>query len=254
MTQGQLPFTIVSANYNSARKLLDTYKSIASQTVEFEYLIMDGVSTDGSLEIARQLAADDPRVHVYSEKDRGLFDAMNKAVVKATGRYIYFIGAGDLLYPGSLNEILKQLPADDTSVVYGDCMMDGQRYFGEFDKMLIAYQNICHQGVFYGRDVFQLVGNYNLRYTRWSDWELDMRCFADSRVRMMYVPVVVAFFEMGGFSTPGDDVFRSDQLRLILEHLGVVIYLRVALRPLYNHITASFGRILKPSKKRRKKG
>ncbi len=242
-------FSIITPTFNSGSKLLETYKSVAVQAVDFEYIIMDGASTDETKSIGEKLAAEDKRVRFFSEPDRNTYDAMNKAITKARGDFLYFLGAGDLLIAGSLGEIARHLPAELNTFVYGDCSLNGERYFGEFDKHLLGYQNICHQGIFYGKKVFEICGNYDIRFRAWADWDLNMRCFGNRGIRKIYVPVVVAVFELGGLSTPGDDLFRAQRMQLIRRHLGWITYLQIALRPAYNRLRATAGRILRPFRK-----
>jgi glycosyltransferase involved in cell wall biosynthesis len=247
MPEAQILLSIITASLNSGLKLKETYASIASQQVKFEYIIMDGGSTDGSKEIGEALAADDPRVRFFSGPDRGVYDAMNKGVGKANGSYIYFIGAGDTLLPNSLREMLKYLPEELNSLVYGDCIMDGKRERGEMSKTGLAFLNICHQGIFYGREIFKICGVYSTRYRNLADWEFNMRCFGSRRVRVVYTPVVVANFEAGGISAGGvmgDDAFRADQPKLIRRHLGWYVFLYITVQPIYSGYRAKLRRLL----------
>ena len=234
MVENRPEFSIITASFNSGTKLSQTYASIVNQQVDYEYIIMDGASTDGSREIGQRLAADDKRIRFFSEPDKGVYDAMNKSAAVATGRYLYFIGAGDALLPGSLHQVAKFLPKDLNSLVYGDCIMDGKRYRGKFRKRDFASLNICHQGIFYGRDVFKICGNYDCRYQRLADWEFNMRCFGNRKIRTAYMPMVVASFEPGGISSQiRDAAFRADHRMLIRRYFGMFTSLQVALQSAY---------------------
>jgi len=231
-------FSLISASFNSGDKLRDTYASLASQGVEFEYLIMDGGSTDGSRELGLQLAKEDSRVRFFSELDQGIYDAMNKSLSKARGRYFCFLGAGDLLLPNSLSEISRHLRVELNSFVYGDVLKDGEKYCGPMRKVDLVGQNICQQSIFYGRDVFKLCGEFNLKYRSESDWEFNMRCFGNRHVRKIYAPVVVSVFEAGGVSARVDEVFRADKPKAVLRYLGLYPHLYVMIRPMYQRVRA----------------
>jgi glycosyltransferase involved in cell wall biosynthesis len=219
-------FSIISPTYNARAKLDRTLKSILSQSCrDFEYLVMDGDSKDGTGEWLAGL--EDHRIRFFSEPDSGIYDAMNKAIECARGRYLFFIGAGDELCLGALERISSYLSATDPSVIYGNVVWpDGSLYAGEFSKLKLCSQNICHQAIFYGRDVFKILGNFNLKYKVLADWEFNMRCFADPRIRVQYVPVTVAAFEGGGLSeTEHFDLSGSEaRASLVRRNLGLFIY------------------------------
>jgi len=217
-------FSIVTPNFNSGEKLIRTVESLDRQAVAYEHLVMDGQSTDGSLELSASLAASRPRMHIHSEPDKGPYDGMNKGIRVATGRYLYFIGAGDTLLPGVLKEVERRLPADDLGFVYGDVIYKASRYDGAFDRLKLSRQNICHQSIFYGGEVFRLCGEYSLLYPCAADWEMNLRCFANRSIAKDYIDLVVANFEEGGISQFGDEHFDRDHLRLVRQYLGLRCY------------------------------
>ena len=214
-------FTVITANYNSGEKLAATVESVRQQHADAEHWIIDGASTDGSLPLARRFADERPdAVRLISRPDRGVYDAMNTGIAKAAGRYLYFVGAGDTLHPDVLNRVAKLLPDHDRGFVYGDAMHGDHLYDGPFDRRRLVHRNICHQAAFYGRDIFAILGMYDPRYKAYADWEFNLRCFGDRRIRPQYVSVTVADFEPGGISGRGDDAFRRDRLRILLRNYG----------------------------------
>lgn len=232
-------FSVITPTYNSGPKLDTTYASLLAQDFgDFEYLVIDGGSSDGTRE---RLAAGlgDPRVRSVSEPDRGIYDAMNRGIAMARGRYLLFLGAGDILLPGVLGRVAGVLPEDDSSLVYGDVLWEGRVYDGEFDKIRLCDRNICHQAIFYGRDIFEIVGRYDLRYPLLADWALNIRCFGSPRVACRYVPVTVAVYEAGGASDTRDIAFEADWKSILLSGLGRRAYLEQAVRKRARRI---FGR------------
>ncbi len=221
-------FSIITANYNSGEKLLSTAMSVLDQA-DVEYIIVDGGSTDGSRELAADMAERHrDRLRLISEPDRGPYDAMNKGIRLARGRYLMFLGSGDLLTPGALARISPQLPVNNRALVYGDVSMGGERYDGPFDWRKLCVKNICHQSVFYGRDVFRLCGNFDLRYRLWADYEMNLRCFGRRRIAKVYCPLVVAEYEGGGISSVCEDPeFLHNRRHLIRRHLGITKYVQL---------------------------
>lgn len=220
-------FSIITGNFNSRAKLHRTFDSLVDQLSDAEYIVVDGASTDESLLVAQAMAnVSAGRVRLLSEPDKGVYDAMNKGIQLARGRYILFLGAGDELLPGSLGKVSKWLPEHDGAMVYGDVQWEGRTYDGKFTKRKLCERNICHQAIFYGRETFNRIGSYNLDYHAYADWELNLRCFGSRQIAVKYVPVTVSLFEPGGFSANGDSVFERRKCELIRSHLGCVTYLR----------------------------
>ena len=233
--------TIITPNYNSGDKLLATVRSTVSESVEFEHIIVDGASTDGSTELASELAAEHAHLKVYSEVDNGVYDAMNKGIQHARGRYLFFLGAGDLLIPGGLTRISQHLPECEHALIYGDVLYRGISHNGKFSRLMLCEGNICHQCILYSRRLFNLVGMYNTRYKALADWEFNLRCFGNRHVQVQYVPVIVAHFEVGGISSAGDKDFERDRTILLSQHLGLGIYLLHKLIVLKRGLVAAFG-------------
>jgi glycosyltransferase involved in cell wall biosynthesis len=226
MTADTLLTSVIIANYNSGEKLLRTWESLRDQSATFEVLILDGNSKDGSRELAERLREGDARIRVWSGKDRGVYDAMNKGIAHARGRFLYFMGAGDEVLPGAFSELAPALAVDRPTLVYGDVLLNGEAFAGRFDLNKICRMNVCHQAVFYHRRVFELLGTYSLKYRALADWAFNIQCFSDERIETCYVPVVICIYEGGGLSDAGDPAFYKDLNRLILKHGGFVALAR----------------------------
>jgi glycosyltransferase involved in cell wall biosynthesis len=219
-------FSIVLATYNCGRKVEQTLESILCQNRDlFELIVVDGASTDDTLDCIKKYESD---LTLISEKDGGVYDAFNKGIDLTTGQYLYFIGAGDRLRENVLETVSEFLPSDFPALVYGDAYVVKEQihYGGEYDETRLHKQNICHQAVFYHRDIFKLVGKYNLRYSIFSDWALNLKCFGSRRIGKRYLQCVIVDFEGGGLSsTDGDADFKNDFPRLVRKYLGVKSYL-----------------------------
>ena len=219
-------FSIITPSYNARAGLEKSFTSVMSQAQGlFEYWVVDGASSDGTREWLGSRS--EPGFHWLSEKDSGVYDAMNKGISLTQGRFLLFLGAGDCLLPGSLQRVadfIQQNPSPLPRFIYGDV-----RYgrtgrpltAGRYTKMRLCRQNICHQGIFYERTVFDRLGRYELRYPIMADWALNLRCFGNPQIQKLHFPGEVAEFEGGGLCehTP-DHPFAQDRLRLIAERIG----------------------------------
>jgi glycosyltransferase involved in cell wall biosynthesis len=178
-------FTIVTVTYNAADTLAPTLKSINAQTCRlFEHIIQDGASTDATLEIARELGGDTTRI--YSSPDRGLYDAMNKAMGEAHGDYLIFLNAGDRFHsPDTLEAIARAIADNDyPAIVYGDTnLVDsdgtylGERHLSAPETLTLdSFKHgmlVCHQAFVVLRRIAPL---YNVSYRYSADYEWCIRC------------------------------------------------------------------------------
>jgi hypothetical protein len=224
-TLAEPAFSIITPTYNSGSKLDRTVKSVLSQSLgDFEYLLMDGFSQDGTREWIAGIK--DPRVKAFSEPDKGTYDAMNKGVQQARGKYLVFLCSGDELLPGILQEMIPHLPKEGLAMIYGNVLWNGMIYSGKFSKLDLCDHNICHQAIFYGRRLFQILGGYDLKYKTLADWAFNLKCFGNSQIQIRHVSINVALYEGGGISEGGDPIFNADRKSLILRHLGLITSLR----------------------------
>ena len=226
-------FSIIIPTFNAAKTLSASLESVLNQSYQqFELLIVDGVSTDDTLSVVKKYAALSANIKWVSEKDNGIYDAMNKSIKMAKGDWLFFLGSDDALYS---TEVLKQLAAfikEDNlvEVIYGNVhskRFDGF-YDGVFTTKKILDQNICHQAIFLRKTVFEKVGDFNLKYKAQADWDHNLKWFLSKKVEKKYFDIVIADYEDGGFSSVhGDYLFNRDK------RLNYICY---------GHETLSWGR------------
>lgn len=201
-------FSIVVPTYNAAATLQACLESVVRQTYsEFEVVLVDGGSTDETLGIARSFVASlGTRLVIHSGPDDGPYDAMNRGVGIATGEWLLFLGSDDTLYESNTLARVAAFITDHepSDLVYGDVVMrsTGSRHAGTFDLDRLLFEtNLCHQSVFYRRELFAGIGPYNLRYRVWADWDFNIRCFSNPALVTWYMDIVIARYnDMTGLS------------------------------------------------------
>jgi glycosyltransferase involved in cell wall biosynthesis len=204
-------FSVVTPSFNTGKYIEGNIRSIVDQDYyDLEHIVIDGGSSDGTINVLKKY----PHLKWISEPDKGIYDAMNKGVKMASGEWLYFMGADDVLMPGTLKKISKEVEMTDLHVVYGDVVSSrfNGKYGGEFSELKLFQNNFCHQSIFFRRDVFSIVGNFNLKYASHSDWDHNFRWFMNHRIKHKYIDHVIAEYADGGFSSVNfDDVFAKDK-------------------------------------------
>jgi glycosyltransferase involved in cell wall biosynthesis len=212
--------SVITPTFNSGAKIAATVASVLSQGKGlYEFLVIDGGSTDGTL---AHLRAQGPALRYVSEPDDGIYDAMNKGIRLSSGKFLYFLGAGDRLLPGVLQAVaaeISKLPCQGQTsrptLLYGTVEFSGNSrpYDGRFNRFKLLGDNICHQAIFYQRSVFARLGFYNTKYQSLADWEFNIRCFNDRGIHKRYIPLRIANYEGGGKSaTAPDPAFWAELL------------------------------------------
>ena len=219
-------FSIITPVFNGAVGLEKTIASVLAQPGGlFEFLVRDGGSTDGTVALLEQAG---PRVRWVSEPDSGVYYAMNKGVAAASGEFLYFLGAGDTLRPGSLEKVAAELPRKPLTYFYGNVYAEayGRVYNGHYSPWKLSRLNICHQAVFAHRSLFDRLGLFDTRYAIMADHVWNMKCFGDPSIKKIYSDLVIADYAAGGLSQQKPDPqLIADRLTLIRENLGPVPYL-----------------------------
>lgn len=179
--------------------------------LSWECIVVDGDSTDGTLEILREYESE--RFRWISEKDKGIYDAMNKGAAIARGEWLYFLGSDDFFYSKESLENVFQSDLSQVGFVYANVFDStlGRKYDGPFDYQKLLLRNICHQAVFYRREIFEKLGGYDISFRIFGDWDLNIKCFSNPQITISYIDAMVAFYARGGASAAYNDVpfFRN---------------------------------------------
>lgn len=203
--------SVITPTYNASATVERALLSVARQSYgPVEHLIIDGCSTDDTLAIVERYRAVFPHIRVVSEKDDGVYDAMNKGIDMCRSDWVYFLGADDLLFSDMVfTELHQEGHLARDRVFYGDVLVegdtswakDGTRYDGPFDLEKLFRQNICHQAIFYPAGVIRKAGYFDKKYFIAADWEYNIRCAAAGE--FVYIDKIIARFTGGGTSSAG---------------------------------------------------
>ncbi|WP_061235566.1 glycosyltransferase family 2 protein [Leptospira weilii] len=206
MIEKKPKISIVTINLNNLEGLRRTLESVRFQTyVNYELIIIDGGSTDGSLDCLK--SNQDLIRKFISEKDEGIYNAQNKGVTLAKGEYLVFLNAGDVfLEKNVLYEISKFLE-QGIDLVYGDILIyleDGRiverKYPDKLDYFYWSVKSLCHQAVFIRKDLFDLYGYYNEEYSFAADFEFFHRFWFKKNIKIKHAPVFVTLYDLNGVS------------------------------------------------------
>lgn len=216
--------SIIIPTFNAIKTIEETLNSIRTQTFQdFELIVFDNHSNDGTLEILRNESRIDTLI---VENDKGIYDAMNKATRVATGKWCYYIGSDDILFDNQTLEKVFELDNSHIDFMYGNVLLKNKQviYDGLFDTSKLSMKNICHQALFIRRKVLIEKGLFSLKYKAYADWHMNISCFCDPELKVKYTPQTIAVYNEGGFSAGFYDIaFHKDKYQLIQEHLNITL-------------------------------
>jgi glycosyltransferase involved in cell wall biosynthesis len=216
-------FSIIIPTYNSEATIQAALTSVKIQQFSnFEVLVIDGKSSDKTVELSNQFRLEGLNLTCISEPDNGIYDAMNKGIAAAKGEYLYFLGSDDTLFNEQvLHQVADSINLQPADLIYGNVLMStsGQRYDGAFTYEKLLTKNISHQAIFYKRTIFQQLGGYNLKYKLHADWDFNLTCFKNETVQKAYIELIVAHFTEGSTSSKPDKTFiQAALLPAILQY------------------------------------
>lgn len=217
--------SIITVNLNNKDGLLKTLASVANQTCQdFEYIVIDGSSTDGSVELIQDATFIDRWI---SEKDTGVYYAMNKGIALATGDYLLFLNSGDQLFNGTVIEnAIPKLTGE--AIIYGNLQQAWDNTFRihYFPEVLtfghFIKETIGHLSTFIRRDLFEEYGLYDTAYKIVADWAFFTQVIIKESVSVKYIPDVVGTFDMSGMSSDPANVDRInlERRQFLRKHFG----------------------------------
>ena len=222
-------FSIITVTWNAADTIRPTLESVQRQTSsDYELLIIDGASTDDTLSIVRQASI--AGLRVFSEPDGGLYDAMNKGITRARGRYVMFLNAGDALADDTVLARLAMLTGDNPGVIYGQTQLVdtrrevvGQRHLTAPKRLSVdSFLNgmvVCHQAFVARRD---LVPEYDLRYRLSADYDWCIRVLKASNLNVYAGRKPIISYLAEGMTTRHHRASLWERYRIMCHHYGTL--------------------------------
>lgn len=202
-----MKISVIIACLNARNTIEDTFLSILNQTYKnIELVVIDGASKDETIEIINKYK--DKISYFISEPDDGVYDAMNKGIKAAKGDFIVFLNANDVFYDNFVVEkVAKTLIENpEAKFLFGDVdylSQDSQssnvlKFDNIKNDFSLAFNNICHQSIFYHKSLFERFGFYSEEFKIYSDWDFNIKCLVKNKVSAIYLPIVISKFQLGG--------------------------------------------------------
>ena len=218
-----MKLSIITINRNNAAGLEKTMRSVATQTFkDIEYIVVDGASTDGSVEVIKKLESEFAHLKWVSEPDSGIYNAMNKGMRMASGEYFQILNSADCL--ASADVIERMLSALENagfpSILYGNmikCFPDGKKlldrsFAGRDITMLGMYKGtLNHDPAYIHRDLFEKYGYYDENLKIVSDWKWYMQAIVLGDEKPQYVDLDVTLFDKTGISETNLDLCKEER-------------------------------------------
>ena len=238
-----MKLSIITINRNNAAGLEKTMCSVVSQTFkEFEYVVIDGASTDGSVEVIKKYESQFANLKWVSERDKGIYNAMNKGIRMASGDYIQILNSADCL---ASNEVTEQMMAElerqgNPSILYGNmvkCFPDGRKmvdkcFAGQEITMLGMFTGtLNHDPAYSRRDLFEKYGYYDESLKIVSDWKWYLEAIVLGGEQPQYIDMDVTLFDMTGISETNKELDKTERkqvLDLLFPHAVLADYEKYA--------------------------
>lgn len=218
--------SIITINYNNAPGLAKTIESVVNQTSPaFEYIVIDGGSTDGSVDVIRQYHH--KITYWISEPDQGIYQAMNKGIKRAKGEYCQFLNSGDyLLTPDVTERMLAELPSS-CSILYGNKIreINGRQqversFAGRQITLMDLYRStIFHATAYIKRSLFDTYGLYDESLKIVSDWKFYLIAVGLSNEPVTYRDINMVWFDNTGISTTNKVLDQQERAAVLLKVL-----------------------------------
>ena len=196
-------FSIITVCRNEGANIRRTCESIIRQTYhDFEWIVIDGASTDGTVTILNEFHA--AMSQMVSEPDGGIYDAMNKGIAKATGDYLVFMNGGDTFASPEVLEWVANSPQKE--MIYGNIIFEGVSrkevlYPSELKKGYLLRDMMPHQSTYFRRELFDTFGNYDTSFRIAADYDLYVRLLEIGDVETYHIAKPLAVFYLSGMSS-----------------------------------------------------
>lgn len=227
-SDNKIKLSIVTINFNNAEGLQKTFESIICQTFnDFELIVIDGGSTDKSIEIIKVFKNN--ITFWKSEADSGIYEAMNKGIQEAGGEYCFFLNSGDYLVNNNvLHEVFKNKLYGD--IVFGNLLvcLNGKVVGKSIGKECLTFldvysSTIKHQASFIKRQLFVKSGLFNEDLKIIADWEFFLRTVGLGGASYQFLKMDISYFDNDGISNNNQELVKSERKRVIDKYLPQIM-------------------------------
>lgn len=235
MEDNNLLITVITVCYNSEKYITSTLESVLAQTyTNLEYIIIDGQSTDRTLEIIEEYRSKfGGRMRFISEPDRGIYDAMNKGIKMAKGTLIGIINSDDWYEGDAVETIVKNYNASEKyQILYGvqRIIKNGRELqCWYYNYEFLESQMITHPTCFVTKAVYDDLGMFDLQYKSAADYDFMLRMFYNGMVKFIPVFHIIANFRLGGISGSNIGAIETAQIRKKYHIISICQYLKILL-------------------------
>lgn len=227
--KNSIKLTIITINYNNNVGLLKTIESIINQTwTDFEFIIIDGGSTDESLSTIKKY---DRYINYWvSEKDKGVYDAMNKGIQLAKGTFVNFMNSGDYYFSNTVLEEIHHKFKNDVGILYGDSFYFNEAGYDRIEKTPskltfshFVNSGINHQASFIKRDLFFKHFMYNTEYKISSDWEFFIYVLCKKNESYEHLQKTICYYDFSGISAIPENlhIYHRERDIIIKKHFSL---------------------------------
>ena len=223
-------FSIITIAYNSGKTIERTIKSVLEQSFpDYEYIVVDGLSSDNTLEIVKKYEPlFEGKMKWISEKDKGIYNAMNKGIKMSSGNVIGIVNSDDWLDKNALSNVYTSVQLnmhDDDSLYCGNLIFhynNGGEHIREASKnRLDTYAKsydigIFHPATFVGRKVYETVGLFDEQFSLNADTDFILRCYKEKK-NFVFIPYVLSNMSDGGATNSGHTAKEMQDRKLVLK-------------------------------------
>lgn len=220
--------SIVTVVYNGEKYLEETIESVINQTYDnVEYIIIDGGSTDGTRDIIKKY--EDKIDYWVSERDKGIYDAMNKGILLSRGHWLNFMNAGDIFVNDNILKEINFESYENFALVYGN-KIQNEKIIKPYNIKVLQYGIIMgnHQSMFFNKNILNNDLVYILEYSIYADYELVNKIYLKNYL-IKYIDKNIANYEGGGISSVVSLQKRKDKYKIVLKNYGLIGVLKTIL-------------------------
>ncbi|WNO06253.1 glycosyltransferase family 2 protein [Rhodoferax mekongensis] len=218
-------FSIITVCWNAQDSIRETGNSLAAQSFDdYEWLVVDGASSDGTLAEVERVAI--PNKRVQSQPDAGIYDAMNKAIRLAEGEWLYFLNSGDQLHD---SDVLQDIHAfvqtrPDSTLIFGNARYTGHgtsfiKRFSHINRWMLVFEDLNHQATFAHRTLFERIGDFKLEFRYSADYDWFLRVFR-SDAKTHYIDRTLCRFLVGGAHSANLEKLGQERQGLRLQYVS----------------------------------